>query len=123
MAWQFDRSVVLARYPTLDVLAMIDDDVQFPTLAMAAPDRGAIAWMTHDPESLRVATFEQIGDLIVLGDERTISTVSTDLSDYKAIVGLVHLDDDRYVLAWFEQPSGSMTTTRTYAVTLALTGS
>jgi hypothetical protein len=107
IAWQSESAdgarIALARYPDVtNVIAEIANPSYGGRvrLALAGPDRGAIAWSNVHGTELYVAAFADRAGTIHVGAPRVFSTVEPETGAYT--VGFVHVGDDRYVLAWIE---------------------
>ena len=68
-------------------------------MALAAPDRGVIAWLSDDT-TMRVVRFEDRAGTVLLGTPRTIPLVDADAG--VGMLDVVHVGDNRYVVAWIE---------------------
>lgn len=86
-----------------------------PLLALAAADRGAIAWVTYEPPMLGVARLRVNATGIAVDEPHVVPLV--DVSSPPSPRGLVHVGGERYVVAWTEaRADGS----RLYATTIDL---
>ena len=115
--------IALARYPDVaTVIAEIGEANQYRTdvtLALAGPDRGAIAWRLHATTDLHVVPFEDRAGTIYVGTPRVIPSVEAEASGFT--VGLVHVGDERYVLGWIETRNAGLDQPhRLYATVLDL---
>lgn len=70
-----------------------------PRLAMADDSRGAVAWITAEP-TVRVASLRDDGTTVSVGPPHVISLGAVGRI---SLNGLVHVGDDRYLVAWTEE--------------------
>jgi len=111
IAWVVHRpnrsSIAIARFEDLSATVAETGDLQKfnrrPFIALAAPGRGAIAWSTNDPPLLHIASFRDLGSSIVIDPARVVATILPDVLVTR-LSGLVNVGDDRYVMAWTEEP-------------------
>jgi len=109
VAWIADMysasaAISLARYPDVGTpLGTIGDangNVWYPQLAVAAPERGAVAWLVNGKSIIEVASFEDRNGTFVVGAPHVLPRVVDEGAPQP--VGLVHVGDERYVIAWLE---------------------
>jgi hypothetical protein len=95
--------IALARYPDVGtVITEIAEPNVFHqqlTVSLAGEDRGVIAWQTDDT-TMHVVRFEDRGGTVFLGKPRVIQLVDADAGLF--MVDVVHVGDDRFVVAWVE---------------------
>lgn len=124
IAWVVHRpnrsSIAIARFEDLSATAAETGDPQKfnrrPFIALAAPGQGAIAWSTNDPPLLHIASFRDLGSSLVIDPARVVTTISPDVLVTR-LSGLVNVGDDRYVMAWTEEPP-AFQHTRLFATTV-----
>jgi hypothetical protein len=125
VAWQtefyYSRSrIALARYPDVaTVLVELGEPTSHsdqPDIALAAPGRGAIAWLEIDTNTVSVVGFEDTGTGILVGEPRVFEPVRP---GSMGMTRLVHISDERYLLAWTESNSIA---SRLYARVIDLAG-
>lgn len=125
VAWVTDfydsrARIALARYPDIgNVLVELGDPMSYnsaPALALAGPMRGAIAWLAADTNTVSVVGFEDSGSAILVGEPRVFEPVTLVSVIWTR---LVHLDSERYLLAWIETNGGRY---RLYARAIDLAG-
>lgn len=106
IAWVSDQfaassRIALARFPAMTTLVEIgtgDFNVE-PKLALAAADRGAIAWLAGDNASIQVVSFQDVAGAIRVSAPHAVEHAPT--PGFR-LDGLVHVGGERYVLAWTE---------------------
>ncbi len=114
--------IALARYPDVaTVIAEVADPNKLHqelVVTLAAPDRGVIAWQSSGT-TIQVVRFEDRAGTVLLGTPRTIPLVDADAG--LVLTGVVHVGEDRYVIAWIESRFVALDTPhRLYATELDL---
>lgn len=98
-----ESQIAIARYPSVGTeLATFGEPggrAGQPTIALAAPDRGAVAWAAYHTGDVAVASFQDIGGTLVVGAPHLLPHV---FDRPATLVGMVHVGDERYVVAWLE---------------------
>ncbi|HEY5923642.1 MAG TPA: hypothetical protein VIV11_18300 [Kofleriaceae bacterium] len=115
--------IALARYPDvtapLATFGTLGGWNTEPYVALASPDRGAVAWHVRDAmsahDSVHVASFEVIAGVARVSSPRAIEPVGESV---RSLRGLVHVGDERYVVAWDEDTT--VDRARTFAMQLDL---
>lgn len=125
VAWVTDfydsrARIALARYPDVgNVLVELGDAASYnrlPSLALAAPDRGALASIAADTNTISVVGFEDNGGAVLVGAPHIFAPVTLASVTWARVV---HLEDERYLLAWIESDGGSF---RLYSRVVDLAG-
>jgi hypothetical protein len=100
-AWGAGRTISVGRFPDATPLVTLGADSTFneqPKLALAGPERGAVAWYSRDTDTFRVVSFEDVGGVFRVSAPHIVD-FGLPGGGYEGIDGFVHVGGERYVLA------------------------